>query len=349
MADVPSHSSAFVRGVVQMFASQGVDPQRLLREAGVDPERLDHSHERFLLPEVDRLWDQAVTLTGQPTLGLDRTLARKYLHFHIAAQAMWSSNDLASGLTVLAQYLHLINDASTFSMVNERGDRWLVLEYGADGKSPRQRVEFTMFATLLLCQRVTQRQIRPLAAEFIFPEPEQYHPYRMAFHCPLRFGQKTNRMRLSREDLALPVIGEGESLFAIQDQVIESRLAKSGRGVTIYRASEEIIRRLHLGEPRREQIARILSLTDADFQKRLRSEGNTTFEQLLDSVRKELAEHYLRQRGYTTAQVANLLGWESQSDLAAACKRWFGLNLLEMRHGGDPVHPPTAPAQLARK
>lgn len=345
MADVPSHSSAWVRGVVHLFASQGVDSGWLLSEAGIDPERLKHSHERFKLEEVNRLWELAVARTGNATLGLDRSQARRHIHFNIAEQAMWSSPDLAAGLAVLAQYLHLIADASTFSLVPERNDRWLVLDYGTADDSPRQRVEFSMFATLLLCQRVTRHELRPLVVEFVFPEPTDFHPYRMAFHCPLRFGQSANRMRLSRDDLQLPVIGEGESIFAIQDHVIEARLARSGRGLTAYRASEEMIRNLHLGEPKREDLARRLGLTDAAFDKRIRSESNTTFEQLLDGVRRELAEQYLRQPGYTAGQVSHLLGWENAAQLTAACKRWFGVNVTEVKQSGL-GELDTAPAQL---
>ena len=331
MGEVPSHSAAWVRGVVHLFASQGVAADALLREAGVDPERLKHAHERFTLADVDRLWRVAVDRTGHPTLGLDRTLARRHIDLNIAAQAMRSSHDLADGLKVLSQYLALIHDASAFTLVPDRADRWIVLEHGAEGSSPRQRVEFTMFAILLLCQSATHHQVRPLVAEFVFPEPAQLHPYRMAFHCPLRFGQPANRMKLAQDDLALPVIGEGESLFAIQDHVIEARLARSGRGLTAYRAAEEIIRRLHLGEPRREDLARSLGLTDLAFDRKLRSEGHS-FEQLLDGVRRDLAERYLKQPGYTPLRVANLLGWETTAPLTAACKRWFGMATGEFRN-----------------
>jgi AraC-like DNA-binding protein len=331
MADVPSHSAAWVRGVVHLFASQGVDTGWMFQQAGIDGERLKHPHERFTLPEMDRMWELAVAKSGQPTLGLDRGLARRHIDFNIAAQAMWSSPDLGGGLVVLSQYLVLISDASVFSMVAAGADRWLVLEYGSDGRSPRQRVEFTMFALLLLCQTITHRQVRPEVAEFVFPEPSDLHAYRMAFHCPLRFGQSANRMRFARDDLALPVIGAGESLFAVQERVIEDRLSRLAGARTTYRASEEIIRHLHLGEPKREQVARNLGLVDAAFERRLRAEGNS-FEQLLDGVRKELAEQYLHQPGYTPARVANLLGWETTHELTLACKRWFGVATSQYRN-----------------
>jgi AraC-like DNA-binding protein len=333
MADVigiPSHSAAWVRGVVHLFASQGVETDWLLRSAGIDPERLKHAHERFTLAEFDRLWNLAIGRTGQLHLGLDRALARRHLDFNIAAQAMWSSPHLAAGLEVLQKYLHLIHDTSSFSLVADRGDRWLVLDHGADGKSPRQRVEFTMFGLLLLCQTATHHQFRPVVLEFVFLEPPDLHPYRMAFHCPLRFGQKANRMKLSREDLALRVRGAGESLFAIQEQVIEERLGRFSAARTSYRASEEIIRRLHLGEPRRDDLARSLGLTPVAFERRLKAEGHS-FEGLLDGVRRELAEHYLQQNGYTPTRVANLLGWETPAQLAVACKRWFGMPTAQYR------------------
>ena len=331
MGEVPTHSSAWVRGVVQLFASHGVDPVALLRDAGVDGERLKHAHERFTVAEFDRLWALAAQRGGHVTLGLDRAGAKRHLDFQVGTQSMWSSPDLGSGLKVLSQYLELIHDGSMFSLVPDRGDRWITLAEAPDPAMSRARVEFNVFALLLMCQAATRHPIRPLVAEFVFPEPADLHPYRMAFHSPLRFGQPRNRMKLGQDDLALPVIGDGESLFAIQDHVIEARLARSGSGLTTYRAAEEMIRHLHLGEPKREALARRLGMSDVAFDRRLRSEGNS-FEQLLESVRRELAEWYLKQHGYTPLRIANLLGWESAASLTAACKRWFGVGTTQYRN-----------------
>ncbi|WP_158513953.1 AraC family transcriptional regulator [Ramlibacter tataouinensis] len=329
MAEVATHSSAWVRGVLSLFATQGAETAWLLHEAGIDPARLAAAHGRFAIEDVDRLWTLALARTGQATLGLDRPLARRHIYFDLAVRAMWSSRDLDSALAVLSQYLALIHDAAAFRMVPERGGHWLVFDDAGAGPSPRQRIEFMMLALHLLCQHVTRHRVRLLAADFVFPEPADLHPYRMAFHCPLRFGQAANRLLVGKEDLALPVAGQGESLFAVQDRVIEDRLARLAGARTTYRASEEIVRRLHLGEPRRADLARSLGLTDRALASTLRAEGHT-FEQLLDDVRKDLAAQYLGLPGYETAQVANLLGWETAAQLAGACKRWFGAGTDEL-------------------
>ena len=324
MTGTISSSSAWLRGVVQLFASQGVEDAALFRDAGLDMARLKHPHVRFDTEEISRIWQLAVDRSGQASLGLDRQLARRFINFDIAAQAMWPSPSLASGLESLSRYLLLIGDSAGFTLQPERADAWLVLAHGADGSSPRQRIEFGMLALLLLCQRVTRRPLRPLAADFTFPEPADFHAHRMAFQCPIRFGQAANRLRLARDDLALPIVSTTESLFALHERVIEERLSRFGSARTSYRASEEIIRRLHLGQPARQEVARSLGLTDAALEQRLRGEGNS-FDGLLDDVRKELAAHYLALPGYALARIAGLLGWRSAAELSAACKRWWGL------------------------
>jgi AraC-like DNA-binding protein len=341
---VISSSSAWLRGVVHMFASLGVEPAALFADAGIDPDRLKKPYERFNGAEINSLWALAVARSGQSALGLDRQLARRFVNFDIAAQAMWPSELLQGGLESFSRYLELIGDAAGFTLQPERSDCWLVLSHSADGTAPRQRIEFGMLALLLLCQRVTRRPLRPLVAEFVYPEPPELHAHRMAFQCPLRFEQPANRLRLGREDLALHISSTTVSLFAVQERLIEDRLARYRKARTSYRVSEEIIRGLHMGEPRRAAIAGRLGLSDAALEQRLRSEG-TAFEQLLEDVRKDLAGHYLAQSGYALGRTASLLGWATPADFAAACKRWFGLTPPQYRQQLEALSRPEAAPQ----
>jgi AraC-like DNA-binding protein len=330
MTGAASSSSTWLRGLVDLFASQGVKPADLFAEAGFDFGRLGNRHARFTTREVTRLWEIGVTRTGQPNLGLDRDLVRRHLNFQFAARAMSSSPTLLAGLQALAHYLELIQDSTAFRLQPQRGDCWIDLAGWAEGGMPRQRVEFGLMCFLLLSQQVTRRPVRAIAVEFTFPGPQDYHPYRMAFQCPIRFGCAHNRMRLPRDDLALPIVGTAESLHDLHEQVLESFLARMGTARTSYRASEEIVRRLHLGEPARAQVARRLHLAEPVLEQRLRDDG-VQFHTLLDEVRRELAGHYLAQPGLDLDKVARLLGWQATPALTAACKRWWGVQPARYR------------------
>ncbi|WP_395684979.1 AraC family transcriptional regulator ligand-binding domain-containing protein [Caenimonas koreensis] len=325
-----SSSNIWVASMVRMFASQGIEPDELFELAGMDIARLKRPHERFTSREVNRLWRVAVHRTGKFNLGLDRALARRYVRFDMATQSMWNGSTLLDSLEGFAKYLTLINDAGAFAIYPGHTHCWLQLSHGGNPRAPRQRAEFGLLALLLLCQKVAQEPIRPVAVEFTGAEPEDLHAYRMAFHCPLRFGQPFARLCMPTAELAKPVMHNTDSLFALHDKLVEHRLERLADARTSFRASEEIIRRLHLGVPTRADVARSVGVPEMELEKRLRAEGQS-FAQLLDDVRRELAQHYLEVGSLPLAQITGLLGWEAPADFSAASKRWFGVSPLQYR------------------
>jgi AraC-like DNA-binding protein len=326
-----------------MFAAQGLDVPRLFDAVGLDIRLLEKPDARFSADEVTQLWDLAVAWSGRQSLGLDRELASRYVNFDVVGYAMLSSADLRAGLESFARYLALISDAATFEVQPERRGAWLILGHmGNTLRIPRQRQEFGLLALLMACRWLTRRDVRPLAAEFIFPEPADFHPYRMAFECPLRFDQPATRMLLATADLESAIPSRSASMYALHERVMEDRLASLGNARTSYRVSEEIVRRLHEGEPRREEVAASLALTDRTLQRRLQAE-KTSYQQLLDDARRELARKYLADEHYSLGQIADLLGFVDQSNFFRASKRWFAMppgqyrqKLVAARPGAPP-------------
>lgn len=318
-------SSTWVRGITDMFASQGIDVPRLFRAANMDLRVLDDPQARIDVEKISDLWELAVAWSGNPALGMDVPLTERFVNFDVVSYAMLSSPDLRSGLESLARYLALISDAATFEVVPERGHCWLVLGHtGNTRRVPRQRQEYGLLALLTLCRWLTRREVHALAAEFIFPDPVDAAPYRRAFDCPVKFDQPATRLLLPAEALSAPLPSRNQAMFDLHEQALQSRLASLGHASTSYRVSEEIIRRLRQGEPRREDVASSLALTDRTLQRRLQAE-RTSFQQLLDEARRELARKYLADGRCSLAEIADLLGFVEQSNFFRASKRWFGL------------------------
>ncbi len=308
-----------------MFASQGIDVAQLFRAAKLDIQLLDQAEARFDVEKISELWALAVAWSGNPALGLNPELASRYVNFDIVGYAMLSSPNLRTALGNASRYLALISDCTTLELLPERENCWLILGHiGNTRHLPRQRQEYSLLTLLSLCRWLTRRDVHILGAEFIFPEPVNIHPYRMAFECPVRFDQPVSRILLAAEDLDAPIPSRNPLMFDLHERVIEERLTSLGNTRTSYRVSGEIIRRLHQGEPRREDIASALALTDRTLQRRLHAE-NTSFQQLLDEARSELARKYLTEERHSLGQVADMLGFVDQSNFFRACKRWFGL------------------------
>lgn len=321
-----SSSCTWVTGLAGMFAARGIDVPRLFIAAGIAAARLERPDERFSADEVSRLWELAVAWSGDAALGLERALTLAHVNFDVVGYAMLSSPDLRHGLQAFARYLALISDAATFELIAaDHGGAWLALGHTGNTRAvPRQRFAYGMLSLLTLAQWLTRREVRPLAAEFTFAPPAEIAAYRAAFQCALRFGEPENRLLLGAADLDAPLPSRNASLLSLHEHVLRDRLAALGQATTSARVSQEIVRRLACGEPRREDIAAVLALADRTLQRRLQAE-NTSFQHLLDEARRELARKYLADGRYSLQQVADLLGFGDSSNFFRACRRWFGM------------------------
>jgi len=80
-------------------------------------------------------------------------------------------------------------------------------------------------------------------------------------------------------------------------------------------------------------VAGRLAVSEATLRRRLREVG-LSYQTLLDEIRYQLAERYLRQTDMDVAEVAFSLGFADPSSFGRAFKRWSGLTPLEFRRGG---------------
>ena len=83
------------------------------------------------------------------------------------------------------------------------------------------------------------------------------------------------------------------------------------------------------GSVRIDQVARGLGLSRQTLYRRLKAEG-TTFEELLDGVRKRLAVRLIRE-GLSVKAAAYRLGFSDPAAFSRAFKRWTGASPSAMR------------------
>ena len=320
-------SAAWVRGIADMLAAEGLPAADLCAEAGIDLSALQQPQTRVDVDRVSRLWEIAAARHGQPGLGLDRDLAARYGNVDLVGYALASSPNLFTGLGHLQRQMALISDATTFMMERDSQGRgyWLQLSHiGATRPIPRQRVEFSVLTLLTLCCWLTRRELVPLSMGLITPPPADETRYRTAFGLLPHFGQPANRFLLAEADLLAPIPTHNPSLWALHERLVEAELGQLGQSLASTKVRTEIARLLHLGEPRREDVAARLHLTDRTLQRRLQAES-VSYQQLLDDTRRELACQYLSDERRSLAEIADLLGFADQSNLFRACKRWFGM------------------------
>jgi AraC-like DNA-binding protein len=319
-------SAVWVRGIAEMLAAEGLDMRALLTAAGIDAASLEAPGARLATEKISRLWELAVERSGNPAIGLAQHQVVRPASFDVVGYTMMSCANLRAAFERLTRYLLILSDALTMTLSDERDGFRVTFElFGGDRPVPRQRIEF-IFATLIgFCRWVSGREVYPLAIELPYSSPVDVAPYREAFRCRLSFDAPGNSLLFAAPDMAAPLPTSNPVLAELHERFAGEYLKHFDHAQVSYRAREVIIRRLPDGEPRRDQVASELCLSERTLQRRLEQEA-TSFVQLLDDTRRELAEQYLGRLHLSLAQAAYLLGFADQSSFFRACRRWFDLS-----------------------
>lgn len=328
----PTTSASWVRAIVEHLKSAGLDVQALFDAAQLDLATLDHPDTRYATERISMLWELAAARSGNPGIGLAVPSVMQPAGFDVVAYAMMTCNNMLAGLHFLMRYQRIISDAATITLQDEARGCWVTIEL-AGGKRPvpRQRIEFVLTTLLTFFRWSSGRRLHPLAVEFAYPEPAARQAYSEVFDSPVHFNAPAHRVLFAHVDLALPPQAANPVLAELHARFAGERLARLDSANTSSRARELIIRHLPNGDPLRGDIASALCMSERTLQRRLQEEG-TSFQQLVDDTRRDLAQRYLAQQRLALSQAACLLGFTDHSTFSRACKRWFDLSPTQYRN-----------------
>jgi AraC-like DNA-binding protein len=146
--------------------------------------------------------------------------------------------------------------------------------------------------------------------------------YRAHFAAPVSFQLDCAALELRETDLSLPIRSGIPALRVLAEDYLELHYATPRTPFSV-RVRGVVRRSLGTDRSTCVDVASALALHPRTLQRRLREEG-TSFEQIKDEARAELARRYLEQDELPLAQVAALLDYSEQSALTRSCRRWFG-------------------------
>ncbi|MEX6502118.1 AraC family transcriptional regulator [Pseudomonas zhanjiangensis] len=324
-------SSSWALGIVQALEMGGVDCQAIFPELGLDYAALQDPDARFAQDAMTRLWQRAVQLSGNPAIGLNMAKVVRPASFHVVGYALMSSRTLREGLTRLVRYQRIIAEGADLSFRPTADGYELILAIHGDRLPPaRQSAEASLAYALAFCRWLTGKPIRPQRVLLQGEPPADPEPFRQVFQAPLQFNAAHYALLFERTDMEMPLPTANESLAQLHDRFAGDYLARFSESRVTHQARQVLCRLLPQGEPKRETVAQALLLSQRTLQRRLQEEG-TSYQQLLDDTRRELAEQYLAQPNLTLLEVSYLLGFADPSNFFRAFRRWFGMTPGEYR------------------
>ncbi len=174
--------------------------------------------------------------------------------------------------------------------------------------------------------------VPPVEVRVMHPRPSYADAYVKYLGCPVVFDADANTVVFHKARLDQPMQRANPAFaaaFEVEAQRVLDRLREHD-GLTA-RVRELVATRLGNGDFSMEAVARACAMGVATLRRRLEEEG-TSYSDIVDQLRKELAQRYLRNDETSVSEVAFLLGFSDVRAFARAFKRWFGSSPSEYRH-----------------
>lgn len=326
------HSGA-VRHLLSILEQDGLDPRRLLDEVGAGAVDLADPEDRFSLERYIALWRVAAPRFSAGPLGLIAGGRFELDQGNVVTYLAAHSTTLRDGVECVYRYRHLINELLLPSLEMEGGVALLRRAPHPAAAQIGELSEAILSTWLRGFGLYLGAEWWPREVWFEHAAPADLRPHDEMFRCRVRFGQPETRIIAERATLEQPLLlaNPRVSVYLEQHALVQlDRLPREDR--LFARVRRLLVEELRGGDPSQERIAARLALSPRTLQRRLKEEG-VAFNDLLDDLRRELGETYLKDRSLSIQEIAFLLGYTERSSFYRAYRRWTGRAPQEMRTG----------------
>lgn len=303
----------------------GGNPARAMAACGLEPAVLDHPDNVIPFGVGARLLEVAARETRCPHFGLLLGQRQNLALLGPIGFLMQHSTDVRSALRDLIRYLHLHVEGARASVVEAGQLAEFSYEILLPGIKGAEQVYAICIANeFRFMQLLCGSEWLPAAVHFSARAPADVEPYRTFFRAPVRFGQPRNALYFPAQFLDRRLSGADPYLREILLHYI-AQIGAQHRDDFSGQVKSVVKTILPTGRCGAQRVAELFSMHRRTLHRALSASG-TTFERLVEDVRRESAFQALEQAGISMGQLADMLGYSEVSSFNRAFRRWTGIS-----------------------
>jgi AraC-like DNA-binding protein len=319
-------------GFDELVTTLGGDPVALLELAGIDPADAGR-HDRFIaLHNAIAAVESAAAVLGADDFGRQLALHQSIDILGPVGLAARTATTAAEAFTILDTHMSAYSPGITARIHPHTDETLCRFEYAFQihpAPPQAQAMELALGLTLRVLHLFLGTDYRPVAVHLPHRPLGARADYRRYFRCPPHFNEPAAGFTLRASDLQRP-LNHDPVAHQLALHYLWSTRNEHPRGLTD--AVGSIVRQLlPAGELTAAAVARQFGLHPKTLQRRLVAEG-TTYAELVDRTRRELAHRLLVSTDLPLVQLCRQLGYAEQSVFTRACKRWYDMTPSDYRN-----------------
>lgn len=328
--EVPTLSTDFVRSLPAVTRALGLELDSILPDLGLPRGLFGAPGQRISFPSLAQLFQACEQSTACGHFGLLVGRELQLRDFGVAAGAALSAANAGDGLRKFVAYCNL-HDSPATARLDVDGQRarfsCTVVEHGiADAR----HFDYLGAAiTYNVLQELCGQQWHASTVRFVSRNPIDPAAFQSHFNVPLEFDAGASEVEFDASWLEQPLPPlELAMRAAIAAELQQARTATLA---DLPSALRRIMRkRLLLGEFSMDDVAAQLSMHRRTLDRRLQRHG-TTYGELLESVRDDIARQLLRDTQFPIQRIAESVRFSSAANFATAFRRRAGMTPTEFR------------------
>lgn len=329
MRDVPTQRVGPLAQLPELLAKLGVPLEDALAGTGIGADQLV-PEARASLPALIAVLEQSATLARCGDLGLRLGTRQDLAFLGVMGEMMRRAPTLGDALR---DYVGLQVGYSRGAVVylQRIGDDF-AFGYGVYQTAEpfgRQVYDLVIALGCTIVRELTGGQAKPLRLLQCCAPPEAPARYAAMLKAPVLFDQEQTCIVVSAADMRRPLPGADvaarDRIRDAIEKMVDGELADAAaRARHILRPS------LMIGEASHARVARALGLGPRTLTRRLAAAG-TSFEEIKDEVRYNVARELLALTRQPVGQIAAALDYATSSAFNHAFRRWAGVSPSQWR------------------
>jgi AraC-like DNA-binding protein len=300
-----------------------------MRKVRLPLETLERPDLRIAVTSMRRLLEASATASGVEEFGLLMAERGALANLGPVALVVREQATIGDALKALARFIHIHHSGMRLSIERRENIVTLAIDLrGALARAPRQSTEMALGSLHRIIRSLAGNDWQPVEAHLTYPPPRNRKYYRSFFGCPVIFNAEIDALVIAASDLERP-IPTAHPLIA---NYLERRVEAIGVRPRQWdeRVIEAVRALLTKGDCTVERVAEHFGCTRRTIHRHL-AECGTSFSEILDAERADLALRLIEDRNRPLTAVAEMLGFSAQSAMARWFKGRFGRSITEWR------------------
>jgi AraC-like DNA-binding protein len=324
-------SVTLLRFISEGLGALGADWRTIFRNCGIDPAAITDSEARFARSSYDQLWPAAAKWTGDANIGLHVGEQIQPRAVNILGYLLMSSSTVGEGLERAIHY-HRVIAGENWIEVEKRPSSMLIRLISGNLPEEARALHTEYFALLLLklFSWVTGHDVQATEVRFTHPRLADEGEYQRALQCSVRFQCPENTILLPGAVVSRPSLNANPEIARIHQKFAEHQLSEFGEESVAHEIARRLASLLEVGPCDLATMAKCQHMSLRTLQRRLAEEG-TTFQKILESLRRDLCLRHLKSARVPLSEIAYLAGFADASSFNRAVRRWTGQTPLRYR------------------